>query len=94
VGVAALSAIAWGGLQAEPQGEAQAEATVDDASAVGTIRGTVTNGSPGGDPPGDLEITLSGFDGEHEAYSQSSRLAADGAYAFSDVPVVAGRIYG
>ncbi len=72
----------------------QPEAPVEQVSAVGTIRGTVTNGSPGGDLPGDLEITLSGFDGEQEAYTQSSSVAADGGYAFSDVPVVAGRIYG
>jgi mono/diheme cytochrome c family protein len=85
-----VRSIAWGGLQAE----AQAEAPVDEASAVSTIRGTVTNGSPGGDLPGGLEITLSGFDGEQEAYNQSSSVAADGGYAFSDVPVVAGRIYG
>ncbi len=67
---------------------------MEQVSAVGTIRGTVTNGSPGGDLPGDLEITLSGFDGEQEAYTQSSSVAADGGYAFSDVPVVAGRVYG
>ncbi len=72
----------------------QPEAPVEQVSAVGTIRGTVTNGSPGGDLPGELEITLSGFDGEQEAYTQSSSVAADGSYAFSDVPVVAGRIYG
>ena len=76
------------------QPEAQSEAPAEQVSAVSTIQGTVTNGSPGGDLPGDLEITLSGFDGELEGYQQSSRVAADGRYAFTDVPVVAGRIYG
>jgi len=85
-----VRSIAWGGVQAE----AEAEAPVDEAVAVGTIRGTVTNGSPGGDLPGELEITLSGFDGEQVAYNQSASVAADGGYTFSDVPVVAGRIYG
>ena len=82
-----VRSMAWGSLQTE--------APVDEApAAVGTIRGVVTNGTPGGELTAGLEVTLSGFDGEQEAYRQSSGVAVDGGYAFSDVPVVAGRIYG
>ena len=86
-----VRSMAWSSLLAEAPSEAPVEET---PAAAGSIRGVVTNGSPGGDLPGDLEITLSGFDGEQEAYTKSSSVAEDGGYAFSDVPVVAGRIYG
>jgi len=93
-----VRSIAWGGLQSEAQAEAQAEVQadvpVDEPAAVGTIQGVVTNGTPGGDLPEGLEVRLSGFDGEQETYQQSARVAADGRYTFSDVPAVAGRIYG
>jgi mono/diheme cytochrome c family protein len=89
-----VRSMAWGGLQAEPQAEAQPQAPVDDAAAVGAIQGVVTNGTPGGELPEGLEVMLSGFDGEQETYQQSARVAADGRYTFSDVPAVAGRIYG
>ena len=93
-----VRSIAWGGLQAEARGRGAgrgaAEAPVDETAAVGTIQGVVTNGTPGGELPVGLEVTLSGFDGEQETYQQSAPVAEDGHYTFSDVPAVAGRIYG
>ena len=59
----------------------------------GTIQGVVTNGTPGGSIPGGIEVLLSGFDDEQETYQQTTT-AADGAYIFTDVPAVLGRIYG
>jgi len=60
----------------------------------GTIRGVVTNGTPGGSAPGGIEVLLSGFDEDEEAYRQSTTAADDGTYVFTDVPAVEGRIYG
>lgn len=60
----------------------------------GTIRGVVTNGTPGGLVPGGIEVLLSGFDDEQEAYQQTTTTADDGTYVFTDVPAVSGRIYG
>ena len=60
----------------------------------GTIRGVVTNGTPGGLVPGGIEGLLSGFDEDQETYQQSTTVADDGTYVFTDVPAVEGRIYG
>jgi hypothetical protein len=60
----------------------------------GTIRGRVTNGTPGGSIPGGIEVMLSGFDGDQEAYQQTTTAAADGTYVFSSVPAVTDRVYG
>jgi len=60
----------------------------------GTIRGVVTNGTPGGSIPGGIEVLLSGFDDEQEAFQQTTTTADDGTYVFNDVPAVSGRIYG
>jgi hypothetical protein len=60
----------------------------------GTIRGVVTNGTPGGLVPGGIEVLLSGFDEDQETYQQSTTVADDGTYVFTDVPAVEGRIYG
>ena len=64
------------------------------AVQVATIRGRVSNGTAGGSLPQGLEVILTGFDGEQEAYRQTAPVAADGSYAFDGVPVVGGRIYG
>ncbi len=60
----------------------------------GTIRGVVTNGTPGGLVPKGIEVLLSGFDEDQETYQQSTTVGDEGAYVFTDVPAVAGRIYG
>jgi mono/diheme cytochrome c family protein len=82
-----VRSLAWNSLST------QAPAT-QAAVANGVIRGKVTNGTPGGSLPDGLQVTLSGFDGDAEAYSQTADLASDGTFAFADVPAVAGRIYG
>ena len=71
------------------------EAPATQAAAVhGVIRGQVMNGTPGGSLPDGVEVTLAGFDGDAEAYSETVALAEGGTYAFADVPAVPGRIYG
>jgi mono/diheme cytochrome c family protein len=72
---------------------AQAPAT-QAVAANGVIRGKVTNGTPGGSLPEGVEVTLTGFDGEAEAYSETVGLSSDGIFEFTEVPAVAGRIYG
>jgi hypothetical protein len=64
------------------------------AAEPGTIRGTVTNGTPGGLIPGGIEVMLSGFDKDLEAYQQTTTAAADGTYVFTNVPAVTDRVYG
>ena len=71
------------------------EAAATQGVAVnGVIRGQVVNGTPGGSLPDGVEVTLTGFDGDAEAYSETAALAEGGTYAFADVPAVPGRIYG
>jgi hypothetical protein len=60
----------------------------------GTIRGLVTNGTPGGSIPGGIEVMLSGFDGDQEAFQQTTTAAVDGTYVFTNVPAVTDRVYG
>lgn len=72
-----------------------AQAPATQAVAVnGVIRGQVTNGTPGGSLPDGMQVTLAGFDGDAEAYSETVGLSSDGRFEFTDVPAVAGRIYG
>lgn len=82
-----VRSLAWGGLA--PEAPATQVAAVN-----GVIRGQVTNGTPGGSLPDGVEVTLTGFDGDAEAYSEMVALANDGTYAFADIPAVPGRIYG
>jgi cytochrome c553 len=67
-----------------------------DPAAVqsGSIAGLVINGTAGASLPQGLEVILTGFDGEQEVYRQTAAVGRDGAYAFAEVPVVEGRIYG
>jgi mono/diheme cytochrome c family protein len=60
----------------------------------GSIGGRVINGTAGASLPQGLEVILTGFDGEQEVYRQTASVASDGSYAFTDLPAVAGRIYG
>jgi mono/diheme cytochrome c family protein len=69
-------------------------APATQAAVHGVIRGQVTNGTPGSSLPDGVEVTLTGFDGDAEAYSETVALAEGGTYAFADVPAVPGRIYG
>jgi mono/diheme cytochrome c family protein len=82
-----VRSLAWTSLSSE--------APATQAAAVnGAIRGQVTNGTPGGSLPDGVEVTLTGFDGDAQAYSETVGLASDGTFSFADVPAVAGRIYG
>lgn len=69
-------------------------APTEPAAQSGAIRGTVANGTSGGSLPEGLEVILTGFDGQQEAYRDTTSVAADGSYTFADVPTVEGRIYG
>ncbi|MBM3122909.1 MAG: c-type cytochrome, partial [Chloroflexi bacterium] len=79
--------LAWGSGIAEPP-------STPAALQSGSIGGLVINGTAGASLPQGLEVILTGFDGELEVYRQTASVAGDGSYAFSDIPAVAGRIYG
>lgn len=68
--------------------------TTDEAPAedLGTISVEVVNAS-GGDIPQDTDIILHGYEGMTEVFTESITLPDDGLAVFSDVPMVAGRVY-
>lgn len=66
-------------------------ASAPAASETGALTGNVTNGTQGAALPADLAVVLRGYDNFNQAVMLTATVAADGAYAFKDVPVVAGR---
>lgn len=50
------------------------------------VKGKVTNGTPGGEVPAGLEVTLHIFSGAEEADTLTTTIAADGTFAFENVP--------
>lgn len=52
----------------------------------GMVTGLVTNAS-GGTLPQDLAVTLRGFDAMQQTFSETTTIAPDGSFVFSDVPM-------
>lgn len=61
-------------------------------SGTGMVTGKVSSAS-GVELPGDLEITLHGFDNMQMAITQTTTIQPDGSFAFSGVPMPAGRVF-
>ncbi len=61
------------------------------ASETGAVSGSVSNGTQGAALPQDLAVILRGYDNFSQAVMLTTTVGADGAFAFKDVPVVAGR---
>lgn len=70
-----------------------AEPPVAGSPAAGSIVGRVVNGTEGGEVPLGLEVTLHGFDGQAEGVTRSSRVDAQGGYAFEAVENAPGRLF-
>jgi mono/diheme cytochrome c family protein len=69
------------------------ETATDVAAATGSVTGRVQNGTAGASPPSGLEVTLHGFDGDSEAFTQSTIAAADGRFSFDGLERTPGRVY-
>ena len=67
--------------------------TATTAAAAGSVTGRVQNGTAGLGPPPGLEIVLHGFDGDQEAFTLSTSVGPDGAFAFDGLERVPGRVY-
>ncbi len=84
-------AAATGAPTATPAATPQASPTSPKATV--TITGQVTNGTPGGTVPPDLEVTLHAYDNATQAYTDSTKIDADGHFTFKQVPNAANRIF-
>jgi mono/diheme cytochrome c family protein len=65
----------------------------EDVAGQGIIRGQVNNGSEGGLLADVLEVTLYGFDGQQEAFSETTIADEDGFYSFEGLELVPDRIF-
>jgi hypothetical protein len=89
-----LSARAWA---ANSSGRAAQQATPGPSGVVlvpaGTIQGTVANGTVGAPTPNGLLVTLHGYDDFATSVTLTATTDSAGAFAFNNVPDVAGRYY-
>ncbi len=94
-----LSSQAWAANSSERAARAAAQqATPPDPTEVvqapvGTIQGTVTNGTAGAPSPNGLIVTAHGYDNFATSMTLTATTDSTGAFAFSNVPNVAGRYY-
>lgn len=65
----------------------------EDERIEGFIRGQITNGSEGGVVPKYIEVTLYGFDGQQEAFSETTIANDKGEYQFADVQIQPDRVF-
>lgn len=74
-------------------GTSQPEPVVADQPSAGAIRGVIRNGTAGAAVPAGLEVELHGFDGEQEVVKQTTLADGDGAFTFTGLEDVPGRLY-
>ena len=67
--------------------------SVTVAEDTGSVTGTVTNGTAGGDPVEGLEVTLRRFQGMDLVQTYTTKVGAEGHYAFTDLPITDGEAY-
>ena len=69
------------------------EELAEAVAGQGIIHGQISNGSEGGLLPDVLEVTLFGFDGQQEAFSETTIADENGNYSFEGLEFVPDRIF-
>jgi mono/diheme cytochrome c family protein len=85
-------AVQAGSTVAESAEPVAATEVISPTISVGVISGLVTNGS-GGELPTGAEVMLHGFDQMQVAITQTTTVAPDGIYTFSNVEMPDGRMF-